>query len=62
MPAIEGYIGNCHPEKSTVDRGISLSQQWNSSKIYKLKVRPKYELINNLWINTKIYIVIRFVM
>jgi hypothetical protein len=23
MPAIEGYIGNCHLENSTVDRGVS---------------------------------------
>jgi hypothetical protein len=25
MPAIEGYIGNCHPENSTVDGGVSLN-------------------------------------
>ena len=30
MPEIEGYIGNCHPENSTADRGVSRGQQWNS--------------------------------
>ena len=30
MPAIEGYIDKCHPENSTVDRGVSRGQQWNS--------------------------------
>ena len=24
MPAIEGYIEKCHPENSTVDRGVNL--------------------------------------
>jgi hypothetical protein len=30
MPAIEGYIEKCHPENSTVDRGVSRGEQWNS--------------------------------
>jgi hypothetical protein len=31
MPAIEGYIGKCHPENSTVDRGVIRE---NLDKIY----------------------------
>jgi hypothetical protein len=30
MPAIEGYIGKCHPENFTVDRGVSLGDQWST--------------------------------
>jgi hypothetical protein len=32
MLAIEGYIGDCHPENSSVDRGVSQGQEWNSSR------------------------------
>jgi hypothetical protein len=34
MTVIGGYIGSCRPENSTVDRGVSRDQQWNSRDDY----------------------------
>jgi hypothetical protein len=34
MLAVEGCIGNYHPENSTVERGVSRGQQWNSRDDY----------------------------